>query len=345
MLCIRFSALVEHHGCSGFEDLVGDLHLADPEAFGDLGPQPGTGVVERRQAVHEFHLWPAGGPHHRRIHPVGRKQRDAVLPQAALLPHRQPDIGIDEVGPRQAGIDRRVDHQPRAGALRHVAQPPEEIGIRMAGLRAAQPHVHTHLHRTECQGAGYVVGRIADEGHGKVGQAAARDLLHGHEVGKNLGGMRGVGQAVIDRDAGKARQFLGGCVAGAAELDRVVHPAKHPGSVADRFLVTDLAAAGPQIGDMRALVVGGNLEAGPGARRILLEHQGNVAPPQALRLGPGIFRRLQVRRQPQQETDLVRGDVGQGQKAAVAQVGRHSALLLLSGRARRTLFRQRLSPE
>ena len=59
----------------------------------------------------------------------------------------------------------------------------------------------------------------------------------------------------------------------AAELDSVVHPAQHGGGVGDRLLVPELGPGRVEVGDVGALVVGGDLERRPGPGRGLLEDE------------------------------------------------------------------------
>ena len=67
----------------------------------------------------------------------------------------------------------------------------------------------------------------------------------------------------------------------AAVLDRVIHPAQHRGGVGDRLLVPQLRAGRVQVGHVRALVVGADLERRAGAGGGLLEDQRDLLAPQA----------------------------------------------------------------
>ena len=64
----------------------------------------------------------------------------------------------------------------------------------------------------------------------------------GQEVGKDLGGMELVGQAVPDRNTGVMGQVFHDLLPIAAVLDAVKHPAQHPGGVGNGFLFADLTA-------------------------------------------------------------------------------------------------------
>jgi hypothetical protein len=100
------------------------------------------------------------------------------------------------------------------------------------------------------------------------------ELAHRHEVREHLGRMRLVGEAVIDRHASMDRKLLRGFLGEAAIFDRIIEAPKYPGRILHGFLVADMAAGRADISYMRALVVGGNLEAGAGTGRILLENKG-----------------------------------------------------------------------
>ena len=105
-----------------------------------------------------------------------------------------------------------------------------------------------------------------------------------------------VGQAVPDRDTGELGQLLHDLLAEPAVLDPVVDPTEDARGVLHRLLVADLGAARSQVGDVRALVVRGDLErdAGPGGG--LLEDDGDVLAAHVLLLVPAVLRSLQVPR-------------------------------------------------
>ena len=71
-------------------------------------------------------------------------------------------------------------------------------------------------------------------------------------------------------------------LAGAAVLDRVIHPAQYPGGVLHRLLVPDLRRRRVDVGDVGALVVRRHLERAAGTGGGLLEDQRDVLARQAL---------------------------------------------------------------
>ena len=101
-----------------------------------------------------------------------------------------------------------------------------------------------------------------------------RDVLaQRQEVGEDLRRVPLVGEAVVDGHARPGRELVGDGLAEAAVLDRVVHAAEHARGVLDRLLVAHVRAARAEVGDVCALVVGGDLEGAAGAGRVLLEDQ------------------------------------------------------------------------
>src|SRR5690606_27779673 len=120
-------------------------------------------------------------------------------------------------------------------------------------------------------------------------QWPCRVFLHGHEISEDLRRMELVRQPVIDGDARPLRKNLDLLLRKAAILYGVIQPAQHARSVFHRLLLADLRSGWAEIGDMRALVMGRDLETGTGARRVLLEDQRDVAALQPLYLLASAF--------------------------------------------------------
>ena len=70
---------------------------------------------------------------------------------------------------------------------------------------------------------------------------------------------------------------------------------------------------------MRALVVGGDLEGATGARRGLLEDEGNVLVRQPLDLAAGLLGLLEISRQLEQRAPLLSGEIKLLEEVAVVQ--------------------------
>ena len=134
-------------------------------------------------------------------------------------------------------------------------------------------------------------------------------LPDGEEVGKDLGGVELVGQAVPHRHTGVVRQLFHDLLAVATVLDAVKHPSQHPGGIGDGFLFANLAAGGVQIGHLHAQIMGGYLKAAAGAGGGLFKDQGDVLAPQLVVPDTGLLFGFQVSGQLQQLPDLGRGVV------------------------------------
>src|SRR5690606_34891347 len=88
----------------------------------------------------------------------------------------------------------------------------------------------------------------------------------------------------------------------------------------DRLLVAELGPGGVEVGDVRALVVGGDLERRAGPGRGLLEDQGDLLARQTLGLDARVLGHLQRLGEVEQEPQLGRREVDLLEEAAVAQV-------------------------
>ena len=86
---------------------------------------------------------------------------------------------------------------------------------------------------------GDVVAGVAHVGQRHAVESAVV-LADGEKVGQHLGGVPGVGEPVVHRDAGVAGQGLDRLLGVAAVLDGVVHAAEHARGVLDRFLGAEL---------------------------------------------------------------------------------------------------------
>src|SRR5690625_1906462 len=116
-------------------------------------------------------------------------------------------------------------------------------------------------------------------------------------------------------------------MAEAAVFDGVVDTPEYAGRVLHRLLLADLSSRGAQVGDVGPLVVGGDLEAGTGAGRILLEDQCDVLALELLLLVAAVLGLLEGGRELQEKADLAGREVEQLEKAAAVQMDRHRMLL------------------
>ena len=79
-------------------------------------------------------------------------------------------------------------------------------------------------------------------------------------------------------------------------LDAVIQPPEHPRGVLDRLLVAHLRRLRVEIGHVRALVVGGDLEGAAGAGGGLLEDEADLLAPELLDLEAALLGGLEARR-------------------------------------------------
>ncbi len=93
--------------------------------------------------------------------------------------------------------------------------------------------------------------------------------------------------------------------------------------------MADLRARRVEVGHAHALVVGRDLERAARAGRGLLEDEAEVLAAQPRHLGAGVLGALEVPGQVEKEADLLPGEVGHLEDAAVAKVERHGRYLLL----------------
>ena len=200
------------------------------------------------------------------------------------------------------------------------------VFVRLVLRRRYHAHVAAHDRTQHQQRVAHVVACVAQECVRYLGTRLVGVLYHGQYVGEHLGGVPVVSQPVVDRDAGVLRQGLDHLLAGAAEFDRIEHAPKHSGCVLHRLLVADLRAAWIEIGDMRALVMGGDLERAAGTRRRLFEDQADVLVLQRLLLGAGVLRTLEIARQVEQIEHLALGEVRNLEVAATLEIESHDVL-------------------
>ena len=190
-------------------------------------------------------------------------------------------------------------------------------------LRGAEAHVHAQLGRADHERVAHVVAGVAEVAERDLGDPLVHQFGHRQDVGQDLRRVELVGQAVPRGNAGVLAELLDRVLREAAVLDAVVHPAEHAGGVPHRFLVADLRAAGPEIRDVGALVVGCHLErrASPGGR--LLEDHRDVLALESLLFIARVLRGLEIGGELQEEPDLLGGDVEQRRETSISQVETH----------------------
>ncbi len=174
----------------------------EPVLFEDLLPDLGLSVVQGGQAVHELDLRVARCRHDIGVHLVGKELVDALAPFLGRLAHRQPDVGVEEVGvrPRASCTSSvTVTRAPEPTASRsahavHLGRGPER-------LRGGEADVDAEQGAGDEQRVGGVVAGIAEVAVGDLVERAGRVVAHGQHVGQHLGRMPLVGEPVPDRHA------------------------------------------------------------------------------------------------------------------------------------------------
>ena len=309
--------LVKHDGGRGFKHLVRHFHLVDSEFFRDFPADAGVQVVEGRQAVHKYAVR-CGCGHLLRVHLIGGQLADALLPHLGGLAHGDPYVGVDHVRTLD-GLHRILaEGELRAGLGGDLLALFDQRRVGEVLLRGAGHELQAHLRAAHHQGVAHVVARVAHV-HQLHALKAAKVFADGQEIGKNLGGMELVGQAVPHRHARVLRQRLHDLLAEAAVLDAVVHAAQHPRGVGDGFLLADLGAGGVEIGHAHAQIVGRDLEAAAGAGAGLFKDQRNVLAAQRVVGDVRLLLLLELRRQIDQRADLLGRQVQQLQEALSRQ--------------------------
>ena len=136
---------VEDDPALGLEDVVGDLEAVHPELLEDVLAHLGLPVVEGRQAVHELDRRVAGPGDHVAVHLVGREELDPLRPDALVLAHRHPDVGVEVVHPGDPFVDVLGQRQPGAGLLGDRAAGRDQVVLRpqVAGAhsRTSMPYL------------------------------------------------------------------------------------------------------------------------------------------------------------------------------------------------------------
>src|SRR4030095_6470629 len=144
------------------EDDLFDLEALHLKLLEELLPLRRLAIVKCRQAVHE--------PDSRIARRLHQSRRDAVLleeldpfgPLLGRLPHRDPDVGVDEVAALYALLRVLGQSDARAGFLREGAGAGDHTLRRPELLRGGQAYVHAHPGADQEQRVAHVVARVAE---------------------------------------------------------------------------------------------------------------------------------------------------------------------------------------
>ena len=273
--------------------------------------------------MHIQHIGVAGGFQGLLRHPEGGQQLRPLGDQL-LLPHRGPDVAVDDIGVLH--ILHVVSDLNEAAVLPGLGEDPvDQVLVHLFGqFLGAQGHeVHAHLGGADHPGVAHVVPHIAGKDHLDLVQGLVAVLLDGQHVRQNLGGMVGVGQAVPHGHARPFRQVLHHGLLVAPVLDAVEEAAQDFGGVLQGLLFAHLGAARVQVGDVGALLGGRHLEGAAGAGGGLFKQQHNVLAFHRRLADARPALGLQVPGQVQQITNFLRGKIFQSQKAPAFQIHCH----------------------
>ena len=108
---------VKNDGALAFKNLISDFQGIEMEAGTDLAADAGAQIVEGGQAVHE-HRRVLGTCHELGVDLIGEKVVDSFGPDLIGLAHRDPDVGVDDVGILDSLHRVGDEFQHRAGLRR-----------------------------------------------------------------------------------------------------------------------------------------------------------------------------------------------------------------------------------
>ncbi len=250
-------------------------------------------VVEGGQAVHEPDVRVAGEGDRLGIDLVGRRRvRCARARCRPVWPVETRTLRSRKSAPRTAVSTSSVRviraPLPSPSAMCEPTSSGSGHSALGAAIRTSMPEQGAHRQ----QRVAHVVAGVAEIAVADFLQWFGAVLVHGEDVAQALGGVCGVGQAVVDGDTGAGREFGDDRLGGAAVLDGVEHPTEDAGGVGDGLLAADVGVAGAEVGGGGALVGGGDLEGAAGAGGGLLEDQREMLAGQPGLFGAGALGRL-----------------------------------------------------
>jgi hypothetical protein len=282
----------------------------------DLASDLRARVVEGGQAVHEPHVRIAGQRDRLRVHLIRLQQLDPLRPRLRRLAHRDPHVGEEDVAAAHRFGDVLGDRHLR---VRLFQRDRDEVARRPERGRRGDPHVHPELRAADQVRVRHVEARVAEVAERDVVERLRDVLADRQEVREHLRRVPLLSQPVEDRHARPLRERVHVLV-DAAVADRVVDAAEHARGVLHRLLAAEVRAARPDVGDVRALVVRGDLEGRTRACGVLLEEERK-----RLALEPALFPasrlgRLQLGRELEQMQQLVARVVRERKEVPAAQV-------------------------
>ena len=189
-------------------------------------------------------------------------------------------------------------------------------------LGTARAEVDAQLGADHQEGIAHVALLLAQVGEFHA-LGVAELLAHGEDVGKCLGGVELIRQAVPHGNTGLLGEFLDNLLVGATILDAVVHTAEHAGGILDGLLLAHLRRTGIEIGHTHAEVHGTDLEGAAGARGGLFKQQDDVLALEVAVRGARALQRLEVSGELQQVLDFLGREVEKLEKMTTGKIQTH----------------------
>ena len=215
----------------------------------------------------------------------------------SLLPHTDPDIGIDHIGVfhRDAGVG--ADFDCGTGLLRLDSSQIHDASIRLIPRRTAHGNRHAGLGRSLNERIRHIVA-VTDIRDLDTLQAPF-SFLNGQQVGQGLAGMIQIGEAVDDRNAGLPCPLLGDGVIEGPQDDGIQVARQHMRRIRHCFPAGQLNVAHRQHHGLAAELIHSGLERDTGPGRRLLEQQAQHTPWQEGMRYAATLLRFQLRSEPQ----------------------------------------------
>jgi len=155
----------------------------------------------------------------------------------SLLPHGQPDIGVDDVGAFDGLRGIGSDFQSV------VVESFEEIGWRLAGHRRGDGEFEVQNFRCPDPGAGHVGKTVADESE-FLPFPATEFFFDCQQIGKNLARMLIVREGIDDGKIGVVGEIDDVLLGEGTDDHAMDHSAEHTGGVFDGLAAAELDVVG-----------------------------------------------------------------------------------------------------
>ncbi len=150
-----------------------------------------------------------------------------------LLPHREPDIGIDDV--RVLGSDNGIVRDSDVGGVEFFQKRGARCVVGGAGNGKSKAEVFRRPHPRDS----HVGKAIADEGDFFT-RPPTEEFLHSEQIGEDLAGVFFICERIDHGDAGELGKIDNILLIEGADDDAVNHATEHAGGVLDGFAAAEL---------------------------------------------------------------------------------------------------------